>query len=237
MTTENEMKLDTVFKSVEDEAREATSGISHDMFLINPDFVLKVLNELCKKHGIELERLLTEMGMNVPKLKAFVINKSILEQIYTFNREFQIILYKMELSTKANTGEDVSTLDIRSMLGETMFSEEWLKLLDTIVLPYIRTYLDTGALDKDFLFRDKDGNVIEEKEVLNRIHRPEEGSGLTKEDMDKLSDDLDTALAEVSDTPEVVDENISLDHGDASVGHFTEEEVKEVSDKLQEENS
>lgn len=170
------------------------------------------------------------MGFNLNTLKAVIYNKSITEQIFLLSRELRLFLYRIgELSGKKEDG--YNTREIRSLLGETMTSKEWLELLDTQILPYIGYYVENGKIDREWFTREE--NKLEDPvEDVKAIVKDtfEINNALAKEIGDVAIPELDEALKEAEKVEQTV--NLQLEHGEETVLETNDEEVKEAQEHI-----
>lgn len=219
------------------------TGLKDETFealITDPNFILSDLKKLIDKHGyFTLTDLFNFMGFNINTLKAVIYNKSITEQIFLLSRELRLFLYRIgELSGKKEDG--YNTREIRSLLGETMTSKEWLELLDTQILPYIGYYVENGKIDREWFTREE--NKLEDPvEDVKAIVKDtfEINNALAKEIGDVAIPELDEALKEaeqVEQTDNLQDnlhqENLQLEHGEETVLETNDEEVKEAQEHI-----
>lgn len=219
------------------------TGLKDETFealITDPNFILSDLKKLIDKHGyFTLTDLFNFMGFNINTLKAVIYNKSITEQIFLLSRELRLFLYRIgELSGKKEDG--YNTREIRSLLGETMTSKEWLELLDTQILPYIGYYVENGKIDTEWFTREE--NKLEDPvEDVKAIVKDtfEINNALAKEIGDVAIPELDEALKEaeqVGQTDNLQDnlhqENLQLEHGEETVLETNGEEVKEAQEHI-----
>lgn len=225
MTGEESVKVeDTLNKTgLKDETFEA--------LITDPNFILSDLKKLIDKHGyFTLTDLFNFMGFNINTLKAVIYNKSITEQIFLLSRELRLFLFRIgELSGKKEDG--YNTREIRSLLGETMTSKEWLELLDTQILPYIGYYVEHGKIDREWFTREE--NKLEDPvDDIKAIVKDsfEINNVLAKEIGDVAIPELDEALKEVEQVEQT--ENLQLEHGEEIVLETNDEEVKEAQEHI-----
>lgn len=225
MAGEEPVKVeDTVNKTgLKDETFEA--------LITDPNFILSDLKKLIDKHGyFTLTDLFNLMGFNINTLKAVIYNKSITEQIFLLSRELRLFLYRIgELSGKKEDG--YNTREIRSLLGETMTSKEWLELLDTQILPYIGYYVENGKIDREWFTREE--NKLEDPvEDVKAIVKDtfEINNALAKEIGDVAIPELDEALKEAEQVGQT--DNFQLEHGEETVLETNDEEVKEAQEHI-----
>lgn len=231
MAGEEPVKVeDTVNKTgLKDETFEA--------LITDPNFILSDLKKLIDKHGyFTLTDLFNFMGFNINTLKAVIYNKSITEQIFLLSRELRLFLYRIgELSGKKEDG--YNTREIRSLLGETMTSKEWLELLDTQILPYIGYYVENGKIDREWFTREE--NKLEDPvEDVKAIVKDtfEINNALAKEIGDVAIPELDEVVKQIEETENLQDnlhqENLQLEHGEETVLETNDEEVKEAQEHI-----
>lgn len=231
MAGEESVKVeDTVNKTgLKDETFEA--------LITDPNFILSDLKKLIDKHGyFTLTDLFNFMGFNINTLKAVIYNKSITEQIFLLSRELRLFLYRIgELSGKKEEG--YNTREIRSLLGETMTSKEWLELLDTQILPYIGYYVENGKIDREWFTREE--NKLEDPvEDVKAIVKDtfEINNALAKEIGDVAIPELDEVVKQIEETENLQDnlhqENLQLEHGEETVLETNDEEVKEAQEHI-----
>ena len=230
MTGEESVKVeDTLNKTgLKDETFEA--------LITDPNFILSDLKKLIDKHGyFTLTDLFNFMGFNINTLKAVIYNKSITEQIFLLSRELRLFLFRIgELSGKKEDG--YNTREIRSLLGETMTSKEWLELLDHQILPYIGYYVEHGKIDREWFTREE--NKLEDPvDDIKAIVKDsfEINNVLAKEIGDVAIPELDEALKEaeqVEQTDNLHQENLQLEHGEETVLETNGEEVKEAQEHI-----
>lgn len=219
------------------------TGLKDETFealITDPNFILSDLKKLIDKHGLfTLTDLFNFMGFNLNTLKAVIYNKSITEQIFLLSRELRLFLYRIgELSGKKEEG--YNTREIRSLLGETMTSKEWLELLDTQILPYIGYYVEHGKIDTEWFTREE--NKLEDPvdDIKAIVKDTFEINGMiAKELSDVAIPELDEALKEaeqVGQTDNLQDnlhqENLQLEHGEETVLETNGEEVKEAQEHI-----
>ena len=219
------------------------TGLKDETFealITDPNFILSDLKKLIDKHGyFTLTDLFNFMGFNINTLKAVIYNKSITEQIFLLSRELRLFLYRIgELSGKKEDG--YNTREIRSLLGETMTSKEWLELLDTQILPYIGYYVENGKIDREWFTREE--NKLEDPvEDVKAIVKDtfEINNALAKEIGDVAIPELDEVVKEaeqVEQTDNLQDnlhqENLQLEHGEETVLETNDEEVKEAQEHI-----
>ena len=226
MTGEESVKVeDTLNKTgLKDETFEA--------LITDPNFILSDLKKLIDKHGyFTLTDLFNFMGFNINTLKAVIYNKSITEQIFLLSRELRLFLYRIgELSGKKEDG--YNTREIRSLLGETMTSKEWLELLDTQILPYIGYYVENGKIDREWFTREE--NKLEDPvEDVKAIVKDtfEINNALAKEIGDVAIPELDEVVKQIEETENLQD-NLQLEHGEETVLETNDEEVKEAQEHI-----
>lgn len=226
MTGEESVKVeDTLNKTgLKDETFEA--------LITDPNFILSDLKKLIDKHGyFTLTDLFNFMGFNINTLKAVIYNKSITEQIFLLSRELRLFLYRIgELSGEKEDG--YNTREIRSLLGETMTSKEWLELLDTQILPYIGYYVEHGKIDREWFTREE--NKLEDPvEDVKAIVKDtfEINNALAKEIGDVAIPELDEVVKQIEETDNLQD-NLQLEHGEETVLETNDEEVKEAQEHI-----
>ena len=210
------------------------TGLKDETFealITDPNFILSDLKKLIDKHGyFTLTDLFNFMGFNINTLKAVIYNKSITEQIFLLSRELRLFLYRIgELSGKKEEG--YNTREIRSLLGETMTSKEWLELLDTQILPYIGYYVENGKIDREWFTREE--NKLEDPvEDVKAIVKDtfEINNALAKEIGDVAIPELDEALKEAEKVEQT--DNLQLEHGEETVLETNDEEVKEAQEHI-----
>lgn len=216
------------------------TGLKDETFealITDPNFILSDLKKLIDKHGyFTLTDLFNFMGFNINTLKAVIYNKSITEQIFLLSRELRLLLYRIgELSGKKEDG--YNTREIRSLLGETMTSKEWLELLDTQILPYIGYYVENGKIDTEWFTREE--NKLEDPvEDVKAIVKDtfEINNALAKEIGDVAIPELDEAVKQIEESENLQDnlhqENLQLEHGEETVLETNDEEVKEAQEHI-----
>lgn len=216
------------------------TGLKDETFealITDPNFILSDLKKLIDKHGLfTLTDLFNFMGFNLNTLKAVIYNKSITEQIFLLSRELRLFLYRIgELSGKKEDG--YNTREIRSLLGETMTSKEWLELLDTQILPYIGYYVENGKIDREWFTREE--NKLEDPvEDVKAIVKDtfEINNALAKEIGDVAIPELDEVVKQIEETENLQDnlhqENLQLEHGEETVLETNDEEVKEAQEHI-----
>lgn len=216
------------------------TGLKDETFealITDPNFILSDLKKLIDKHGLfTLTDLFNFMGFNINTLKAVIYNKSITEQIFLLSRELRLFLYRIgELSGKKEDG--YNTREIRSLLGETMTSKEWLELLDTQILPYIGYYVENGKIDREWFTREE--NKLEDPvEDVKAIVKDtfEINNALAKEIGDVAIPELDEVVKQIEETENLQDnlhqENLQLEHGEETVLETNDEEVKEAQEHI-----
>ena len=216
------------------------TGLKDETFealITDPNFILSDLKKLIDKHGyFTLTDLFNFMGFNINTLKAVIYNKSITEQIFLLSRELRLFLYRIgELSGKKEDG--YNTREIRSLLGETMTSKEWLELLDTQILPYIGYYVENGKIDREWFTREE--NKLEDPvEDVKAIVKDtfEINNALAKEIGDVAIPELDEVVKQIEETDNLQDnlhqENLQLEHGEETVLETNGEEVKEAQEHI-----
>lgn len=216
------------------------TGLKDETFealITDPNFILSDLKKLIDKHGyFTLTDLFNFMGFNINTLKAVIYNKSITEQIFLLSRELRLFLYRIgELSGKKEEG--YNTREIRSLLGETMTSKEWLELLDTQILPYIGYYVENGKIDREWFTREE--NKLEDPvEDVKAIVKDtfEINNALAKEIGDVAIPELDEVVKQIEETENLQDnlhqENLQLEHGEETVLETNDEEVKEAQEHI-----
>lgn len=216
------------------------TGLKDETFealITDPNFILSDLKKLIDKHGLfTLTDLFNFMGFNINTLKAVIYNKSITEQIFLLSRELRLFLYRIgELSGKKEEG--YNTREIRSLLGETMTSKEWLELLDTQILPYIGYYVEHGKIDTEWFTREE--NKLEDPvDDIKAIVKDtfEINNALAKEIGDVAIPELDEVVKQIEETENLQDnlhqENLQLEHGEETVLETNDEEVKEAQEHI-----
>lgn len=215
------------------------TGLKDETFealITDPNFILSDLKKLIDKHGyFTLTDLFNFMGFNINTLKAVIYNKSITEQIFLLSRELRLFLYRIgELSGKKEDG--YNTREIRSLLGETMTSKEWLELLDTQILPYIGYYVENGKIDREWFTREE--NKLEDPvEDVKAIVKDtfEINNALAKEIGDVAIPELDEVVKQIEETENLQDniqDNLQLEHGEETVLETNDEEVKEAQEHI-----
>lgn len=215
------------------------TGLKDETFealITDPNFILSDLKKLIDKHGyFTLTDLFNFMGFNINTLKAVIYNKSITEQIFLLSRELRLFLYRIgELSGKKEDG--YNTREIRSLLGETMTSKEWLELLDHQILPYIGYYVENGKIDTEWFTREE--NKLEDPvEDVKAIVKDtfEINNALAKEIGDVAIPELDEVVKQIEETENLQDnlhDNIQLEHGEETVLETNDEEVKEAQEHI-----
>lgn len=216
------------------------TGLKDETFealITDPNFILSDLKKLIDKHGyFTLTDLFNFMGFNINTLKAVIYNKSITEQIFLLSRELRLFLYRIgELSGKKEDG--YNTREIRSLLGETMTSKEWLELLDHQILPYIGYYVENGKIDREWFTREE--NKLEDPvEDVKAIVKDtfEINNALAKEIGDVAIPELDEVVKQIEETENLQDnlhqENLQLEHGEETVLETNGEEVKEAQEHI-----
>lgn len=221
MTQEQELVKDLpveeTTESVETEGNN--TGISDKSFealITDPNFILRDFRGLCEKHNIGFVDLMNDMGFDARTLRALLVNKPITEQIYTLSRELSIIIYKMGMDSDPT----VDTLDVRTTLGNTGDSEEFLELLDTFVFPYMAEYVNNGKLNPDWIVPKDPAAEIQEA-VAHQIN--------VNNEMNKAVDDAQVYIDELSD----LEDRIELTQGEESVAAVSEEQLEKVIQKVQ----
>lgn len=215
------------------------TGLKDETFealITDPNFILSDLKKLIDKHGLfTLTDLFNFMGFNINTLKAVIYNKSITEQIFLLSRELRLFLYRIgELSGKKEEG--YNTREIRSLLGETMTSKEWLELLDTQILPYIGYYVEHGKIDTEWFTREE--NKLEDPvdDIKAIVKDTFEINGMiAKELSDVAIPELDEAVKQIEESdnlPDNLQGNLQLEHGEETVLETNDEEVKEAQEHL-----
>lgn len=227
-------------ESVKVEDTVNKTGLKDETFealITDPNFILSDLKKLIDKHGyFTLTDLFNFMGFNINTLKAVIYNKSITEQIFLLSRELRLFLYRIgELSGKKEDG--YNTREIRSLLGETMTSKEWLELLDNQILPYIGYYVENGKIDREWFTREE--NKLEDPvEDVKAIVKDtfEINNALAKEIGDVAIPELDEVVKQIEETENLQDnlhqENLQLEHGEETVLETNDEEVKEAQEHI-----
>ena len=216
------------------------TGLKDETFealITDPNFILSDLKKLIDKHGyFTLTDLFNFMGFNINTLKAVIYNKSITEQIFLLSRELRLFLYRIgELSGKKEDG--YNTREIRSLLGETMTSKEWLELLDTQILPYIGYYVENGKIDTEWFTREENKleDPVEDVKVIVK-DTFEINNALAKEIGDVAIPELDEVVKQIEETENLQDnlhqENLQLEHGEETVLETNGEEVKEAQEHI-----
>lgn len=225
----------------EDMKRDTTEKM--EALTTDPDFLLTDVKILLENHGISLVDLLNAMGMNEQTLKVMVMNKSISEQIAVLNRELSLIIFKMGVQS-GEVKDGYSTLTIRSLLGEIMPSEDWLKMMDELILPYIAYVLKHGVIDKDFFEKNKDGDFIAGtsdslREILE-VHTElyDTMKGLTDGSADLFDEEGNFDEDKVASMEgrvntllngELPEDAVTVEHGTEEVLETTEGEVEDAS--------
>lgn len=215
------------------------TGLKDETFealITDPNFILSDLKKLIDKHGLfTLTDLFNFMGFNINTLKAVIYNKSITEQIFLLSRELRLFLFRIgELSGKKEEG--YNTREIRSLLGETMTSKEWLELLDTQILPYIGYYVEHGKIDTEWFTREE--NKLEDPvdDIKAIVKDTFEINGMiAKELSDVAIPELDEAVKQIEESENHQDNlqgNLQLEHGEETVLETNDEEVKEAQEHL-----
>lgn len=225
MTQEQELVQDlsveeTTESTEEVETEGNNTGISDKSFealITDPNFILRDFRGLCEKHNINFVDLMNDMGFDANTLRALLVNKPITEQIYTLSRELSIIIYKMGMDSDPT----VDTLDVRTTLGNTGDSEEFLELLDTFVFPYMAEYVNNGKLDPEWIVPKDPAAEIQEA-VEHQINANNE--------MNKAVEDAQVYIDELSD----IEGRIELTQGEESVAAVSEEQLEKVIQKVQE---
>ncbi|MGN6746857.1 hypothetical protein, partial [Neisseria sp. P0024.S002] len=115
----------------------------------------------------------------------------------------------------------VDTLDVRTTLGNTGDSEEFLELLDTFVFPYMAEYVNNGKLDPEWIVPKDPAAEIQEA-VEHQINANNE--------MNKAVEDAQVYIDELSD----IEGRIELTQGEESVAAVSEEQLEKVIQKVQE---
>lgn len=207
---------------------------SFEAFVTDPNLILSDLKALCEKHELSITQILSDMGFNQTILKAFLINKPITEQIMVMNREFNIIIGKMGLAS-GEVEDGFSTLNMRSLLGETMPSSEWLELMDKQVLPYMAHFIKEGKIDKEWFLKN-DASDFDPTESTAKVAR--EMMGLQHTLIDELTiatEGTETLISEIPEDLDVVqgdEEVLELTQGEETVLVTTEAAVAEAQDHL-----
>ena len=114
----------------------------------------------------------------------------------------------------------VDTLDVRTTLGNTGDSEEFLELLDTFVFPYMAEYVNNGKLNPDWIVPKDPAAEIQEV-VAHQIN--------VNNEMNKAVDDAQVYIDELSD----LEDRIELTQGEESVAAVSEEQLEKVIQKVQ----
>ena len=224
----NQLNEDNVVETTNDaftDVSELEKSLNLEAFINDPSLILNDLKGLCKKHEVPFVDLLNRMGFTKKKLEFVVINKTIAEQIYILNRELSLIIYQLGLTTNLNT------INIRFLLGEVTTKEEWLNLMDISILPYLAGYYKNGELDPDFLFRDANGEVINEK-FDNMLSPLDEGEAIQEvDDAIENMENIDECLDEIKDIIESnknSEETLDIINGEETVETVTKEQVIEA---------
>ena len=146
-----------------------------------------------------------------------------------FGVEIQEYIYKMGLESNVNT------INVRFLLGKITDRIEWLNTMDKCILPYIAGYYKENKLDPDFLFRDADGNVINE-EVEEMLKPLEEESSLqeledtltTVQNIDEMTDKVKEEMERMDKEIEETEDIIDIINGEEVVETVTEEQLEEA---------
>lgn len=211
------------------------TGLKDETFealITDPNFILSDLKKLIDKHGLfTLTDLFNFMGFNINTLKAVIYNKSITEQIFLLSRELRLFLFRIgELSGPKEEG--YNTREIRSLLGETMTSKEWLELLDTQILPYIGYYVEHGKIDREWFTREE--NKLEDPvdDIKAIVKDTFEINGMVAKELNDVAiPELDDALKDIEEMDNLQD-NLQLEHGEETVLETNGEEVKEAQEHI-----
>lgn len=211
------------------------TGLKDETFealITDPNFILSDLKKLIDKHGLfTLTDLFNFMGFNINTLKAVIYNKSITEQIFLLSRELRLFLFRIgELSGPKEEG--YNTREIRSLLGETMTSKEWLELLDTQILPYIGYYVEHGKIDREWFTREE--NKLEDPvdDIKAIVKDTFEINGMVAKELNDVAiPELDDALKDIEKMDNLQD-NLQLEHGEETVLETNDEEVKEAQEHI-----
>ena len=190
---------------------------SFEALITDPTLILKDFRGLCEKHSIDFVGLLNQMGFNSSTFKALLVNKPITEQIYVLSRELNLVIYRLGVASS------VSTLDARSMLGNTGNSKDWLEMLDTIIFPYIAEYDKNGMLDPDWFL--KNNVTTLEEELAGVVQETLQTQTALIEEAQKA----DEAVADLLDAT-LVEEIVELSHGDDTVAEVA---VKDAQNALE----
>lgn len=218
-----------IAKATNEKVKDSSTKAIPDAFVIDPSFILNDFKDLCEKHEVPYIDLLNLMGFNIKTLEFVIMNKSITEQIYILNRELILIIYKMGLESNVNT------INVRFLLGKITDRIEWLNTMDKCILPYIAGYYKENKLDPDFLFRDADGNVINE-EVEEMLKPLEEESSLqeledtltTVQNIDEMTDKVKEEMERMDKEIEETEDIIDIINGEEVVETVTEEQLEEA---------
>lgn len=218
-----------IAKATSEKVNDSNTKAIPDAFVIDPSFILNDFKDLCEKHEVPYIDLLNLMGFNIKTLEFVIMNKTITEQIYVLNRELILIIYKMGLETNLNT------TNIRFLLGRITDRIEWLNTMDNCILPYIAGYYKNGKLDPDFLFKDANGNDINE-EVKEMLKPLEEESGLqeledtltTVQNIDEMTDKVKEDIENMDKETEEIDDIIDVVNGEEIVESVTKEQLEEA---------
>ena len=212
------------------------TGLKDETFealITDPNFILSDLKKLIDKHGLfTLTDLFNFMGFNINTLKAVIYNKSITEQIFLLSRELRLFLYRIgELSGKKEEG--YNTREIRSLLGETMTSKEWLELLDTQILPYIGYYVEHGKIDREWFTREENKIESQEEATAAVVREAFETNRKLANEMMQMNEEIKVLFDEDGNVREGKDtDNLQLEHGEETVLETNNEEVKEAQEHL-----
>lgn len=223
-------------ESVKVEDTVNKTGLKDETFealITDPNFILSDLKKLIDKHGyFTLTDLFNFMGFNINTLKAVIYNKSITEQIFLLSRELRLFLYRIgELSGKKEDG--YNTREIRSLLGETMTSKEWLELLDTQILPYIGYYVEHGKIDTEWFTREENKIESQEEATAAVVREAFETNRKLANEMMQMNKEIKVLFDEDGNVREGEDtDNLQLEHGEETVLETNDEEVKEAQEHI-----
>lgn len=212
------------------------TGLKDETFealITDPNFILSDLKKLIDKHGyFTLTDLFNFMGFNINTLKAVIYNKSITEQIFLLSRELRLFLFHIgELSGKKEDG--YNTREIRSLLGETMTSKEWLELLDTQILPYIGYYVENGKIDREWFTREENKIETEEEATAAVVREAFDANRKLANELMQMNEEVKVLFDEDGNVREGEDtDNLQLEHGEETVLETNSEEVEEVQEHL-----
>lgn len=243
-----------------------------EILYANPDFLAKDLRDVFKKHDLSLAEFLSDFGFNKDNLEGFMRAKTVAEQIYILSREFRQYLFRLgvqsekkyiqeqkeqnpdaEESTLVPPAYKFSTLNIRLLLNDNSDGKEFLDILDTQVLPYIKHYKEHQTIDTEWFTRDlnKDARLPEEL-VGDELVGMVESQGDYLREMEKIEkvgemlfDKDGNPLPEIIEFdedgnpifPTETQDSIQVSHGEETVLETNETTLEEVSKQTPQEAS